>query len=87
MGTNAKLTLTILVTVLLLFQGAARFADDEEEVKLPERVKASINRALRYLARTQQKDGSWINSESNKWREQDPNLATGYALLVLSYVK
>jgi squalene-hopene/tetraprenyl-beta-curcumene cyclase len=39
------------------------------------------------LASRQQKDGSWMNSESSKWREQDPNLATGYALLALSYCK
>jgi squalene-hopene/tetraprenyl-beta-curcumene cyclase len=39
------------------------------------------------LASRQQKDGSWINEESAKWREQDPNLSTGYALLALAYCK
>ena len=38
------------------------------------------------LARTQQPDGSWINS-NERWLEGDPNLVTGYALLTLSCCK
>lgn len=38
------------------------------------------------LARRQQPDGSWIN-ETPRWLEGDANLATGYALLSLSYCK
>ncbi|HVX63943.1 MAG TPA: prenyltransferase/squalene oxidase repeat-containing protein [Pirellulales bacterium] len=38
------------------------------------------------LAGRQQADGSWINSNS-RWREGDPNLVTGYALLALAYCR
>jgi squalene-hopene/tetraprenyl-beta-curcumene cyclase len=38
------------------------------------------------LARRQKPDGSWVNDNS-KWMEGDPNLATGFALLALSYCK
>lgn len=38
------------------------------------------------LASRQQADGSWINSNS-RWREGDPNLVTGYALLALAYCR
>ncbi|MCA9267055.1 MAG: terpene cyclase/mutase family protein [Planctomycetales bacterium] len=39
------------------------------------------------LASRQQVDGSWINDENERWREGDANLATGYALLALSYCR
>jgi squalene-hopene/tetraprenyl-beta-curcumene cyclase len=39
------------------------------------------------LARRQQADGSWINTDSDRWLEGDPNLVTGYALLALSYCR
>ncbi|MDZ4819224.1 MAG: prenyltransferase/squalene oxidase repeat-containing protein [Planctomycetota bacterium] len=38
------------------------------------------------LAKRQQKDGSWKNS-NERWLEADPNLVTGYALLTLSFCK
>jgi squalene-hopene/tetraprenyl-beta-curcumene cyclase len=38
------------------------------------------------LARRQQPDGSWVNSQ-DRWMEKDPALVTGYALLTLSYCK
>ena len=38
------------------------------------------------LAARQQENGSWVNS-NERWLEADPNLATGYVLLALSYVK
>lgn len=38
------------------------------------------------LAGRQQKDGSWVNA-NEKWLEGDANLATGFALLALSYSK
>ncbi len=38
------------------------------------------------LAARQQPDGSWANANS-RWLEGDANLATGYALLALSYCK
>jgi len=37
------------------------------------------------LQRRQQKNGSWINTENEKWLENDAALVTGYALLALSY--
>lgn len=37
------------------------------------------------LAELQNDDGSWLNSENERWFEADPNLVTGYALLALSY--
>jgi squalene-hopene/tetraprenyl-beta-curcumene cyclase len=38
------------------------------------------------LIRRQEKNGSWVNTNS-AYREGDPNLATGFALLALSYCK
>jgi squalene-hopene/tetraprenyl-beta-curcumene cyclase len=38
------------------------------------------------LAKRQQDDGSWVNSEK-RFQEGDPNLVTSYALLALSYCK
>lgn len=38
------------------------------------------------LAARQKEDGSWANT-NERWLEADPNLATGYVLLALSYVK
>lgn len=38
------------------------------------------------LARRQTENGSWVNSD-RKWMEGDPNLATGFALLALSYCR
>ena len=42
---------------------------------------------LAELSQRQQKDGSWINTESDRWMESNPNLVTGYALLALSYTE
>jgi squalene-hopene/tetraprenyl-beta-curcumene cyclase len=36
------------------------------------------------LEKTQKSNGSWVNT-SPKWNEGDPNLATAFALLALSY--
>lgn len=38
------------------------------------------------LAKRQQPDGSWVN-KNDHWREGDPNLVTGYALMALSHCK
>lgn len=38
------------------------------------------------LLKKQKEDGSWVNTD-NKWMESDPNLATGFAILSLSYCK
>lgn len=38
------------------------------------------------LAKRQQPSGAWVNS-NNRWMEGDPNLVTGYCLLVLSYLR
>ncbi|HEV3260433.1 MAG TPA: prenyltransferase/squalene oxidase repeat-containing protein [Gemmataceae bacterium] len=39
------------------------------------------------LARRQRDDGSWKNDKDPTWMEGDPNLATGFALMALSYCK
>lgn len=39
------------------------------------------------LAERQQKNGSWLNEQSDRWLEGDANLVTGYALLALAYCK
>ncbi len=36
------------------------------------------------LLKKQKDDGSWVNTDA-KWMESDPNLATGFAILALSY--
>jgi hypothetical protein len=38
------------------------------------------------LARRQKSDGSWVNTNT-QWMEGDPNLATAFALLALSYCR
>ena len=42
------------------------------------------NHLAAHLAQQQQKNGSWVNP-APRWNEGDPNLATSYALLALSY--
>jgi len=37
------------------------------------------------LKKRQRKDGSWINPESTRWEEGNPDLVTAYSLLALSY--
>lgn len=39
------------------------------------------------LAKNQQSDGSWVNSESERWMEGDRQLVTAYALMALARVK
>ncbi|MES2790501.1 MAG: prenyltransferase/squalene oxidase repeat-containing protein [Planctomycetota bacterium] len=39
---------------------------------------------LAQLAKTQNEDGSWVN-KTPRWNEGDPNMATGFSLLALSY--
>ena len=39
------------------------------------------------LAARQQANGSWMNANSPRWLEGDPNLVTGYVLLALSYCR
>lgn len=41
--------------------------------------------ALEVMSR-QQEDGSWVNTESNRWMEDDPVLVTAYSLLALQHV-
>ena len=36
------------------------------------------------LATKQQQDGSWVNTENDRWMEGDPNLVTGYILMALA---
>jgi len=39
------------------------------------------------LEKQQRKDGSWINTGSDRWLEGEPLLVTGYALIALGYCK
>ncbi len=39
------------------------------------------------LARRQQENGSWVNTESSRWMEGDPNLVTAFSLLALSHCR
>ena len=39
------------------------------------------------LASRQQKNGSWINEQNDRWLEGDANLVTAYALLAARYCK
>lgn len=41
---------------------------------------------IKALAERQQKNGSWVNDNA-RWMENDPNLVTGYVLLVLAHCK
>lgn len=41
----------------------------------------------RHLIATQQPDGSWVNSNSDRWMEGDRQLVTAYALLALAYCR
>lgn len=41
--------------------------------------------ALEIMSR-QNQDGSWINEESNRWMESDPNLVTSYSMLSLEHI-
>lgn len=45
------------------------------------------NELITELSARQLENGSWINQESNRWMEGDPNLVTAYALLALSHAK
>lgn len=56
-----------------------------DEVEDAKGVKHNWRRELiEELAKRQKPDGSWVNSD-NMWMEGDPNLATAFALLALSY--
>ena len=39
------------------------------------------------IKKRQAEDGSWINKKSKQFGEADPNLATAFALLALSYAR
>jgi len=41
------------------------------------------NDLIEALTQRQQEDGSWTNTESSRWMEDDPNLVTAYALIAL----
>ena len=59
-------------------------ADEIEDAK---GVKHDWRRELtETLARRQQADGSWVN-KNTRWMEGDPNLATAFAVLALSYCR
>jgi hypothetical protein len=37
------------------------------------------------LFQSQTRNGSWVNSKSNRWMEGDPNLVTAYSLVALNF--
>jgi squalene-hopene/tetraprenyl-beta-curcumene cyclase len=58
-----------------------------DEIEDAEGVKHDWRRELtEELARRQHANGSWVNTNS-RWMEGDPNLATAFALLALSYCR
>lgn len=58
-----------------------------DEIEDADGVKHDWRRDLaEELARRQQEDGSWVNT-NRMWMESDPNLATSFALVALSYCK
>lgn len=60
--------------------GQSVFVDDEGKSHFWK------NELIEALRAAQQLDGSWVN-ENPMWREDDPVLVTGYALIVLSFCK
>lgn len=59
----------------------------EDEIEDAKGIKHDWRRELtEELARRQREDGSWVNKNA-KWMEGDPNLATAFALLALSYCR
>ena len=58
-----------------------------DEIEDSQGVKHDWRRDLtEELARRQQANGGWVNTNS-RWMESDPNLATSFALLALSYCR
>ncbi len=58
-----------------------------DEIEDAQGVKHDWHRDLtEELARRQQTNGGWVNTNS-RWMESDPNLATSFALLALSYCR
>jgi squalene-hopene/tetraprenyl-beta-curcumene cyclase len=60
---------------------AAKMKSFKDDKGVEHDWKAEMTEAL---LKKQKPDGSWVNSDG-KWMENDPNLATGFALLTLSY--
>lgn len=56
--------------------------DDDEGV--PHEWRAEL---ATQLIKTQQSDGSWVNSENDRWMEGDRQLVTAYALLALAFCR
>lgn len=58
-----------------------------DEIEDAQGVKHDWRRDLtEELARRQQANGGWVNTNS-RWMESDPNLATSFAILALSYCR
>jgi len=59
----------------------------EDQIEDEKGIKHDWRRELtEELARRQQANGSWVNT-NRQWMESDPNLATAFALLALSYCR
>jgi squalene-hopene/tetraprenyl-beta-curcumene cyclase len=64
--------------------GSALGASKIENLKTKDGVRDWRHDLVEQLAKTQKPDGSWVNT-NRQFMENDPNLATAFALLALSY--
>jgi len=68
--------------------GKALSAMDEAQFESADGVKHDWRTELiKELSNRQQKNGSWINTQSERWMEGDASLVSAYALLAISYAK
>lgn len=66
--------------------GSALSVSGQDQVESSGETHAWRQDLIQELVKRQQRDGSWVN-DNNRWFENDPNLATSFALLALSYAK
>ena len=63
---------------------AAKIEVVDDESGTPHAWREELSKTL---IDAQQEDGSWVNSDSDRWMEGDRQLVTAYALLALSYCR
>ena len=64
----------------------ARAADGDAAPDAKE-VQDVLKKSVAFLKKQQKEDGSWLNPGDKKFGENDPTLATAFAVLTLSYCK